>query len=147
MVKWYNCTTFDVIADLIFDDSFHCLRDKDYHSWVPMAFQTMKSFGIISIKRYFPVWAKVVNMFKTQAALDFRRQFYAFVDNRIAERLSMETIRPGFMTFIMRNRNKNGMSLKEMESSLNSFMVAGSETIATMLSGTTVLLIKNPDKR
>ena len=30
---------------------------------------------------------------------------------------------------------------------MNSFMVAGSETSATMLSGTTVLLIKNPDKR
>ena len=69
-----------------------------------MAFQTMTSFGIISIKRYFPIWAKVVNMFKTQAALDFRRQFFAFADNRIAERLSMETIRPDFMTFIMRNQ-------------------------------------------
>ena len=146
MVKWYNYTTFDVVADSTFGGSFHCLRDKDYNPWVPMAFQTMKSFGLISIKRYFPFWVKVVNMFETQAALDFRRQFFAFVDNRIAERLSMETFRPDFMTFIMRNQDKMGMSLKEMDSSLNSFMVAGSETSATMLSGTKVLLIKNPDK-
>ncbi|KAL9012057.1 MAG: hypothetical protein Q9173_003152, partial [Seirophora scorigena] len=146
MVRWYNYTTFDVIADLTFGESFHCLRDKDYHPWVPMAFQTVKSFGIISIKRYFPFWAKVLKLFETQAALNFRREFFAFVDKKIATRLSMEMTRPDFMSFIMRHQDEKGMTIKEIESTLNSFMVAGSETSATSLSGTTLLLLQNPDK-
>ncbi len=146
MVRWYNYTTFDVIADLTFGESFHCLRDKDYHPWVPMAFQTVKSFGIISIKRYFPFWAKVLKLFETQAALNFRREFFAFVDSKIATRLSMEMTRPDFMSFIMRHQDEKGMTIKEIESTLNSFMVAGSETSATSLSGTTLFLLKNPDK-
>ena len=146
MVRWYNYTTFDIIAELTFGESFHCLRDSDYHPWVPMAFQTMKSFGLISIKRHFPIWARIAGLFETQAALNFRREFFAFVDAKVAKRLSMETVRPDFMTFIMRHQDEKGMTLKEIESTLNSFMIAGSETSATSLSGTTLLLIKNPDK-
>ena len=144
IVRWYNHTTFDVIADLAFGESFHCLRDKDYHPWVPMVFQTVKSFGIISIKRYFPFRAKIINMFETQAALDFRREFFAFVDKKIATRLSMEMTRPDFMSFIMRHQDEKGMTLKEIESTLNGFMLAGSETSATALLSTTLFLVKHP---
>lgn len=146
MPRWYNFTTFDVIADLTFGESFHCLRDSDYHPWVSMAFQVMKSFGIISVKRYFPLWAWVMSLFQTPAALNFRREFFAFVDRKVAQRLSMEMERPDFMSFITRHQDEKGMSLKEMESSLNSFMAAGSETSATTLSGVTWLLTQNPDK-
>ena len=111
-----------------------------------MAFQTMKSFDLISIKRRFPIWTRIVSLFETQTALNFRREFFAFVDAKVAKRLSMETVRPDFMTFIMRHQDEKGMTLKEIESTLNSFMIAGSEISATSLSGTTLLLIKNSDK-
>ena len=146
MVRWYNFTTFDVIADLTFGESFHCLRDKDYHPWVSMAFQTIKSYGFISMKRYFPILAQIVKLLEPRAALKYRREFFRFVDSKVAWRMSMETTRPDFMGFIMRHQDEKGMTIKEIESSLNSFMVAGSETSATMLSGTTMMLIQHPDK-
>lgn len=147
MVRWYNYTTFDVIADLTFGDSFHCLRDKDYHPWVSMAFQAAKAFGFIAVKRFFPLWAKLENMFKgSEAAISFRRQFFGFVNKKVSERLSMQTVRPDFMSFIMRHQDDNGMTLGEIESTMAVFMVAGSETTATMLSGTTYLLLRNLDK-
>jgi len=31
---WYNFTTFDVLGDLCFGDSFHCLEKGDNHPWV-----------------------------------------------------------------------------------------------------------------
>jgi cytochrome P450 len=34
MVKWYNYTTFDIMGDLSFGESFHCLEESAYHSWV-----------------------------------------------------------------------------------------------------------------
>lgn len=55
LVRRYNYTAFDVIADLTFEDSFHCLRDSDNHPWVSIAFQAMKSFYTNSIKRRFPL--------------------------------------------------------------------------------------------
>ncbi|EFQ99066.1 isotrichodermin C-15 hydroxylase [Nannizzia gypsea CBS 118893] len=146
MVRWYNYTTFDVIADLTFGESFHCLQNNDYHPWVSMAFQVMKSFGIISLKRYFPLWAWITGLFQTPTALKLRKKFFTFVDEKVASRLSTETTRPDFMSFILRHQDEKGMSVKEMESSLNSFMIAGSETSATTLSGLTWFLTQHPDK-
>jgi cytochrome P450 len=145
MMRWYNYTTFDVIADLTFGDSFHCLQNSQYHPWVAMSFQVMKSFGIMSIKRYFPWWGKLSALFQTPAALEFRREFFAFVDKKIDDRLSMGTSRPDFMSFILRKQDENGMSMKEIQSSLNSFMVAGSETSATTLAGATYYLTQYPE--
>ena len=146
MVSWYNYTTFDVVADLTFGESFHCLRDQQYHPWISMVFQVMKSFGFIAIKRHFPVWARTVNLFETNSALEFRREFYRFVESKIAWRMSMETKRSDFMGYIMRHQDEKGMTIKEINSSLTSVMVAGSETSATVLSGITMMLIQHPNK-
>lgn len=35
---WYNFTTFDVLGDLCFGDSFHCLEEGDNHPWVSEPF-------------------------------------------------------------------------------------------------------------
>lgn len=101
MVRWYNFTTFDMIADLTFGESFHCLRHKDYHPWVSMAFQTIVSYGFISMKRYFPIWAQFVKLLEPKATLKFRREFFRFVDSKVAWRMSTETTRPDFI--IMRH--------------------------------------------
>ena len=146
MTRWYNYITFDVIADLTFGESFHCLRDKDYHPWVSMAFQALKSFGHISIKRHFPVWGRILKIFEPQAAVELRREFFRFVKRKVAWRMSIEMTRPDFVGFIMRHQDEKGMTIGEIESSVNSIMIAGTETSATMLTGTTMMLIQHPDK-
>lgn len=148
MTRWYSYITFDVIADLTFGESFHCLRDKDYHPWVSMAFQSLKAFGPISIKRHFPIWGRILKLFETQAAVEFRREFFRFGERKIAWRMSTEMTRPDFMGFITRHQDEKGlgMTIKEIQSSVNSFMIAGTETSATMLTGTTMMLIQHPDK-
>lgn len=39
MCDWYNFTTFDVVGDLCFGDSFHCLEKGDNHPWVSVLFK------------------------------------------------------------------------------------------------------------
>lgn len=40
MSKWFNYTTFDVIGDLSFGESFGCLDNEDYHPWVALIVQS-----------------------------------------------------------------------------------------------------------
>jgi hypothetical protein len=42
MVKWYNLTTFDMIGDLAFGESFDGLQNNTIHTWVAMIFQFVK---------------------------------------------------------------------------------------------------------
>jgi len=42
MAKWYNLTTFDVIGDLVFAQSFGCLGNSEYHPWVSTIFSSVR---------------------------------------------------------------------------------------------------------
>lgn len=33
IVSWFNFTTFDLMGDLAFSESFHCLAGSKYHPW------------------------------------------------------------------------------------------------------------------
>ncbi|VBB80867.1 Putative cytochrome P450 E-class, group I [Podospora comata] len=39
LAAWYNYTTFDVIGDLAFGESFGCLEGGEYHPWVKAIFE------------------------------------------------------------------------------------------------------------
>ncbi|KAK3075007.1 hypothetical protein LTS18_014122, partial [Coniosporium uncinatum] len=86
------------------------------------------------------------------AKLQKRIEFFNFAAEKVDKRLATKTDRPDFMTYILRNQDEGGkdggptMSRAEMHSTIGLFLIAGSETTATMLSGTTYLLLTNPDK-
>ena len=144
IVKWYNYTTFDVIADLTFGESLHCLRDQDYHPWVLLVFQTAKASGISATIRKYPILEKSLG---SKEAITKRKEFFQLSTSKVTQRLEKETARPDFMTYIMQNQDtdEKRMTRAEIDSNANLFLVAGSETSATALSGTTYLLLKNPE--
>ncbi|KAF2195342.1 cytochrome P450 monooxygenase-like protein [Zopfia rhizophila CBS 207.26] len=150
IMRWYNYTTFDVIADLTFGEPLYCLRDKDYHPWVNMVYQSAKAVGILASRRKYPIidyYDKVKNIFAdTKDAVEKRKEFFALSQQKVTERLEKESSRPDFMSYILKNQGSNEKSLSrpEMDSNAVLFLVAGSETTATMLSGTTYLLLKHP---
>ena len=147
IVKWYNYTTFDVITDLTFGESLHCLRDQDYHPWVLRVFQTAKVARFSATIRKYPILEKISKYLVSKDAIVKRREFFQLSTSRVTQRLEKETARPDFMTYIMRNQDSDEkrMTRDEIDSNANLFLIAGSETTATVLSGTTYLLLKNPE--
>jgi hypothetical protein len=47
MASWYNYTTFDIIGDLAFGESFDCLQDSSYHPWVKIIFESLREVAYI----------------------------------------------------------------------------------------------------
>lgn len=45
-MSWYIYTTFDVIGDLAFGESFGCLDNSAYHPWVKVIFD-LAAFGMV----------------------------------------------------------------------------------------------------
>lgn len=149
IMRWYNYTTFDIITDLSFGEPLYCLRDSEYHMWVNMIFIGLRGIPIIAIRNKYILF-RWLDYFKslfedTQAVVRARKQFFAMASARVTARLEKETDRPDFFTFILQNQDKESRALtrNEMDSNANVFLVAGSETTATTLSGTTYLLLKN----
>jgi cytochrome P450 len=59
---------------------------------------------------------------------------------------SKDTDSQDFMSYVLRHNDEKGMSQLEIIENSGVMIIAGSETTATLLSGTTYFLLKNPDK-
>lgn len=168
MTKWYNWTTFDVIADLTFGEPFGCLQNLETHKFVTPAFlcigprvstdllsryitllfESLKGFRIGYIMHYYPWLRSVGRSFVPVDLLEKRKEFLAWVKSQVRKRMARDTQRPDFMTHILANNGIKGAALtnEQIDSNANTLLVAGSETTATLLSGVTYCLLANPDK-
>ena len=54
LVKWYNFTTFDIIGDLLFDQSFECLKSGETHVWVANVFKYIKYTSLQAFFKLYP---------------------------------------------------------------------------------------------
>jgi len=152
IMRWYNYTTFDIIADLSFGEPLYCLRDNQYHRWVELAFASLKAIGLLAMRKKYPIfncYDKVKGLLKdTTVAQRARVEFFHLAHDKVEKRLENVTEdRPDFFSFIIKNQEKEAKALTrpEMDSNAIVFLVAGSETTATTLSGATYLLLKHPE--
>jgi cytochrome P450 len=154
LVEWYNFTTFDIIGDLAIAQSFDCLRGSKYHEWVHGFWNTIKLGAFVramamSTHSAFP---QLLRALAPRSLKDARRRHLEFVGSRTEQRLS-EGIRrekPDFISYVLKSnleqaQKVGGVTLSdgEIEANINFLLLAGTETTATALSGTTYYLLKN----
>lgn len=147
MVRYYNFTTFDIIGDLTFGEPFGCLETDDYHALVSGVFASIRAISFALALRYYKALEAmyaIYNRAVNRGKLSGNIIFFNFTAERVDKRLAMETQRPDVITAVERQPESKALTAKELTSNSALFLVAGSETTATMLSGTTYALLKNP---
>lgn len=145
MVAWYNFTTFDIIGDLAFGEPFDCLKNSDYHEWVSILFDSVKYGAYTNVSRRFPGSKYILPWITPKRVIDQRRTHFALTEEKVQGRINKSNERSDFFSNILKHQNtEKGFSIPEMLTNANVLIVAGSETTATLLSGVTYLLLKNP---
>jgi cytochrome P450 len=145
MVAWYNWATFDLIGDLTFNESFDCLEKATYHPWIQFVFGNIKAASIMGALKSFPsIHYPLMMLFRKQIT-EKTQQNAAFTRKKVASRLAAQTDRADFLGYALHHKGKETeMSKEEIEATSGVLVLAGSETTATLLSGVTYLLLKNP---
>lgn len=147
MWAWFNYFTFDVIGDLTFGEPFDCVKDGQFHPWITFIFSNLTSMMYVQvitamghlgafIEMLVPkkVWAEAIS--HAQATRD-----------KVDRRLARKTERPDFVTGFMKYINQpGGITPNELYADSNIFLMAGSETSATLLAVAVYYLLRNPDK-
>ncbi|TKX23529.1 cytochrome P450 monooxygenase-like protein 24 [Elsinoe australis] len=149
MVKRWNCATFDIMGDLTFAESLGMLEGGEYSPWVKTIYDNIKIgtqlrclFLLPVLGGFFRSLVKAVPAAR-QAQLDHLSYAVERVQRRMAK---TELAHEDLWTEVIKRGEKLDMSMGEMESNGNIFMIAGTETTATLLSGLLFYLLKNPDK-
>ncbi|KUJ15044.1 cytochrome P450 [Mollisia scopiformis] len=144
LVSWYNFTTFDIIGDLTFGESFDCLEKSDYHPWVSMIFSNMKASSYLKALKYVPGGTGISSLIVPKRLLETLKSHANIITEKLNQRLALKTERPDFVGNMQ--RNEKTFSFDNMKANSSLLIIAGSETTATLLSGVTYHLLRNPNK-
>ncbi|TVY34228.1 Cytochrome P450 monooxygenase [Lachnellula subtilissima] len=147
MVKWYNYTTFDIISDLAFNDTFGSLESSAMHPWVSMIFDFIKVNTKLRLFAQYPILKPFVGFVINKSDIEIIERNQALTSAKLDKRLAQGTngARKDFLTYILQHNDEKGMSHPEILGNCETIIVAGSETTATLLSGLTYFLSQSPE--
>ncbi|KAI1638389.1 cytochrome P450 [Biscogniauxia mediterranea] len=149
IVSWLNFTTFDIIGDLSFGESFHSLDNNSYHPYVQGIFKGAKGDAISRVGRAYPILGALVLSWlrHNDMKLGEDNRLYAKAKARARMSLGAEPKdgRRDFMTYLLKTKNgATALTDSEISGHAPLLVIAGSETTATALSGLFFYLGNNP---
>lgn len=151
IIKWIHSAAFDIICDLTYSDTFHCLDSTEHHSWVLGIFYGVKK----AVNKNFFFLSPIIEFLQTlvdtvklvQAA---KAQYYLAVDKamvRIAEGKRSHTGRQDYISQMLKKNASGERTMSDEEISVNSLFLitAGSDTSATALPALLFYLRSNKE--
>jgi hypothetical protein len=122
MALYYNLTTFDIIGDLSFGESFGGLKSGIPHLWMKAFFDFLKPSTCLMQLMTIPVIGWLVPIL----ALPLLRKgifMVGFTREKIAKRMEQATTRPDFMAYVLKHNEEKGLSEKEILADFGILMI------------------------
>lgn len=150
LVRMYNFTTFDIMGDLTFGEPLHMLDTAEYDPWVQVIFKNVRrgtQLGIVFI--YYPIIGRIFRALFRKTLTKFHDEHAQFSATRVTRRMEKGRATEGvdLWDLVLKREEEKGeavMSKEQMDSNAGFFMIAGTETTATELSGLTYMLLTTP---
>lgn len=134
------------MGDMTFGESLHMLDNAAYDPWVSIIFGSLKFGARFRLLQYYPLLARMAQRVLPKSFAKKRYDHFQHSVDRVTKRLEKpQSEGKDLWDFALKQEEKNGLTRGEMDSNSSLFMIAGTETTATLLSGLTYLLCKNPD--
>ncbi|KAJ4286680.1 Sir2 histone deacetylase Hst2 [Kalmusia sp. IMI 367209] len=145
--KIYNFATFDIMGDLTFGEPLGLLQQSKYTPWVEAVFGRLRSLTVTIAIMNYPLARYMGRWFMPNGMKEEEQRHFEHSAHRVNKRLEKDTgeKKPDIWSLILEKGTEH-LTLAKMHANAALFMVAGTETTATILSGLTFYLLTNPEK-
>lgn len=128
--NWMNFTTFDITGDLMFGESFDCLKDSQLHPWIQLIFSSIKALAFAGVVQQFPVLRSILEAFIPGEVKRKAVEHFDLAAKKVDRRLEAKIVRPDFMSAILQHGlsevkgqyNDGGRIMSRAEIHSNAFM-------------------------
>ena len=146
VLKWFNYTTFDIIGDYIWGSSFGCLDHGVSHPWIEVIAQ-FKVALIVGAFKFYPPLDKILDFITPKSAMADLWMIWKTTEDKISQRLALPDDRKDVISYMAAGSEadpSHHMSLEELEINSMLLVVAGSESVTTVLVGAIHWLVRTP---
>lgn len=144
MRDWLAWTTFDIIGNLTFGSDFGCLQNSTYHPWVGLIMGNIKNLSALYVLkrlRIFPFAQSLMRMFKLGAKQ--RKMHIEHTEAKTKQRVAKGTGHSDFSDGMIKS---DLVGFDQLMRNTGPFVVAGSETTATLLTGCLFYITRRSNK-
>ena len=142
--KWFRWTSFDIAGDLSFGESFECLQNQELHSWAEMITGFLKADVCLGACNRFSAFQRILPYLVPKQTKRMMSDHWAATVEKVSHRMKLGARRADFISPIIKyNEEGKGLTQGEIQSNASLFIVAGSDSVATVLTGTTFYLLQN----
>lgn len=129
MTQLFNFITFDIMGELCFGHSLGLLKENALSPWVVSIFESLKMLPFASIIAYYPLLNWIFTRYEPKWVVEQRQKHCQFSAERVNQRLEEGSEQPDIWNLIILAKDsEDALSLEEMHSNAELFMLAGSET-------------------
>lgn len=146
MLDMFQFTTFDIMGDLTFGQPLGLLENGQYSDWVRHVFDAVKVIPVVQLIQYYPVLSFLFKRLEPRFVTEMKYNHFKHSADRVDLRLKYGSEKPDIWNLVLSTEEKERLTLEEMYVNSEVFMLSGSETTGTALSGLLYHLLKNPER-
>ncbi|KAK2610031.1 hypothetical protein N8I77_003491 [Diaporthe amygdali] len=155
MTKWFEMIAFDILGEMAFGESFHCVENGNIqtlifesagkpHFWSEMIVEHLFFVTVLDNLRRYPLIAAIGRKCLPRLTVSVRDRHSGYSREKVARRLNACSGREDFLTNISEKVKTGEVSEEEMTAHASTLVIAGGETVSTFLAAVTYFVLKNP---
>ncbi|KAK2600174.1 hypothetical protein QQS21_005119 [Conoideocrella luteorostrata] len=144
---WYNYTTFDLIGDLAFGETFGCLATSRFHEWAQMVLDYFFVATLLHVvHRLYPL-NKLFAFLLPPSVMKKKKQHSQMAIDKVRKRTDPlnAVMRRDFIHYLLQSVDSCSITQDELESQASVLILAGSETTSIALTYATFFLTQHPE--